>query len=437
MRASRFASVTPWARLHSALLSARWTALLLLVWAGVTTGCVSPTAINSAMLSYDQSILKSENELLLLNILRARDEEPLHFTVTSSIAATFNFRVNGGLVGRMLSANPGTANNSNFLTLNLGAEASENPTATIVPVQGEEFTKRVLMPLDHLRFQFLTNQSVNLSTLFRLCVLEIQLEVGEHHESEIYRNSPGYREEYLMFRRAIRHLAYLHSTRRLYIGPITFEDQMDVPTTPGLLTMNVEQAFEGQHHVEAKGTEPGQRLRHPVTGRTIITNVPPDQLTNEERAELNRQASQLRRNAIPVLIRPDGPGGEFPLIGKIRLRSFSQIIKFLANGLVKEPEYTVPLDEGLGIIVGPFGELVQEPPATFTLESGTSVPSHALVSTTFKDRSYWINGISPEHSGRDQDRWNREVFSLLYQIYQLTVSESVTKTAGPAITIAK
>ena len=165
MRASRFASVTPWARLHSALLSARWTALLLLVWAGVTTGCLSPTAINTAMLSYDQSILKSENELLLLNILRARDEEPLHFTVTSSIAATFNFRVNGGLLGRLLSTNPSTANNSNFLTLNLGAEASENPTATIVPVQGEEFTKRVLMPLDHLRFQFLTNQSVNLSTL--------------------------------------------------------------------------------------------------------------------------------------------------------------------------------------------------------------------------------------------------------------------------------
>lgn len=407
-------------------------AFLLLV-----AGCVSPTAINTAMLSYDQAILKAENELLLLNILRARDEEPLHFTLTSSIAATFNFRVNGGLLGRFLSTSPSVANNSNFMTLNLGAEAAENPTATIVPVQGEEFTKRVLMPLDHLRFQFLTNQSLNLSTLLRLTVLEFQLEVANDHHKEIYRNAPGYRDEYLMFRRAVQHLAYLHSIRRLYIGSVTFEDQMDIPTIPGLLTMNVEQAFEGQHHVLSKGNDAGQLLRHTVTGRTIITNVPPDLLTNEERRALNQQASELKRNAIPVLIRPDGPGGEFPLMGTIRLRSFLQIIKFLANGLQKEPEYKVPPDTRSGIIVGPFGRLIEEPDSTLTLESGSGLPKSSLVSTAFKDHYYWINAASPAQQDTQQDRSNREVFALLYQIYQLTVSENVSKTSGPAITIAK
>lgn len=410
---------------------------VLIAYLIFVAGCVSPTAINTAMLSYDQAILKAENELLLLNILRARDEEPLHFTLTSSIAATFNFRVNGGLLGRFFSTNPNASNNSDFMTLNLGAEASENPTATIVPVQGEEFTKRVLMPLDHLRFQFLTNQSLNLSTLLRLTVLEFQLEVGEHHLKEIYRNAPGYRDEYIMFRRAVQHLAYLHSIRRLYIGSVTYEDQMDVPTIPGLLTMNVEQAFEGQHHVQSNGNNSRQLLLHTVTGRTVITNVPPDLLTNEERRALNNQARQLKRNAIPVLIRPDGPGGEFPIMGTIQLRSFSQIIKFLANGFQKEPEYKVAQDIRTGIIVGPFGGLIEEPEATLTLESGSGMPKSALVSTAFKDHYYWINAASTAHQDTPQDRSNREVFALLYQIYQLTVSENVSKTSGPAITIAK
>ena len=113
------------------------------------SGCVSPLAINRAVLAYDQSVTKAENELLLINLLRMRDEEPPHFTIMSSIAATFDFRVRGGLIGQAL--------HEDFFGINLGGEAAENPTATIIPVQGEEFTKRVLLPLDHARFEFLAH----------------------------------------------------------------------------------------------------------------------------------------------------------------------------------------------------------------------------------------------------------------------------------------
>lgn len=38
-------------------------------------GCVSPIAINRAIVAYDQSVIQAENELLLINLLRMRDEE--------------------------------------------------------------------------------------------------------------------------------------------------------------------------------------------------------------------------------------------------------------------------------------------------------------------------------------------------------------------------
>jgi hypothetical protein len=90
------------------------------------TGCVSPIALHHAVLAYDRSVEQVTSEELLLNIIRARFYQPLHFTKVSSVAATFDFLVTagiappegeaGGLVGPLFSAT-----------------AAENPTITIVP----------------------------------------------------------------------------------------------------------------------------------------------------------------------------------------------------------------------------------------------------------------------------------------------------------------
>ena len=68
-----------------ALASACFCALIAL------TGCVSPTALHTAVVTYDKAAAQVQAELLLLNIARARNVEPLHFTALSSVAATFNF----------------------------------------------------------------------------------------------------------------------------------------------------------------------------------------------------------------------------------------------------------------------------------------------------------------------------------------------------------
>jgi hypothetical protein len=54
----------------------------------VLAGCVSPIAMHQAVLAYDRSVERVTSEELLLNIVRARFYQPVHFTKVSSVAAT-------------------------------------------------------------------------------------------------------------------------------------------------------------------------------------------------------------------------------------------------------------------------------------------------------------------------------------------------------------
>src|SRR5262249_59994434 len=78
--------------------------------------------------------------------------------------------------------------------------------------------------------------------------------------------------------------------------------------------------------------------------RPIDTNdVPPD-LTNDERMQLNYEASHSLDDELMIDMRPGFVGGEYPLHGKFRLRSFANIISFLGQAMGEDPEYDVPRD---------------------------------------------------------------------------------------------
>ena len=71
------------------------------------TGCLSPITLNRAVTTYDEAITNAISKQLLINIARAHQHQPIHFTGVSNIAATFDFRVSAGatpaLTGRTLS----------------------------------------------------------------------------------------------------------------------------------------------------------------------------------------------------------------------------------------------------------------------------------------------------------------------------------------------
>ena len=115
--------------------------LIVLVIISILSGCLSPIAMQRAVIEYDRTVSYVEADLLLLNIARARHHRPVHFTAVSSVAATFDFRTSAGIRGGF---GPVADSRERPLNLEYSASVAENPTITIVPITGEEFTKRVL-----------------------------------------------------------------------------------------------------------------------------------------------------------------------------------------------------------------------------------------------------------------------------------------------------
>src|SRR5262245_26635545 len=116
------------------------------------SGCLSPITLNRAVVVYDEAVTDALAKQLLINIARAQHHQPIHFTGVSNIAATFDFRVNAGATPAL------TGEASRALMPIFGGSVAENPTISIVPIEGEEFTKRLLRPFEESKFTLLLRQ---------------------------------------------------------------------------------------------------------------------------------------------------------------------------------------------------------------------------------------------------------------------------------------
>ena len=80
-------------------------------------GCTGPKLLHKSVLNYDETISTLEREMLLINIARRHRNIPIHFTVTSSIAATFDYVKSAGFIGTVFehSASEGSDAVNNYM----------------------------------------------------------------------------------------------------------------------------------------------------------------------------------------------------------------------------------------------------------------------------------------------------------------------------------
>lgn len=396
----------------------------LLVGLLLLSGCLSPLAMHQAVLEYDRTVSRVEAELLLLNIARTRNFHPTHFTALSSVAATFEFQTNAGIV-------PAGSNTTSLVSPIFGITAAEKPTMTIVPIQGEEFTTRILAPFDEGKVGFLFQQRLEPALILRLMSRELVL--NGYGESATLRNEPNRTEEYREFRRRVLHLSSLNLSRGLFVGPITYEEAFPFGLAHKLSTEELLNNLDKITQALEKGYKwiPGSNgemtLSRRIIGRTAVTNYNPSRLSNQERQQLALEAQNAPRNAIFVDIRPGHPGGEYPMHGVFLFRSFHAILQFLANGIEADPEYHVEKDPRTD-------EISRNPPWTVSIEESESRPPDAAFAVPYEGRWYSIRK-APRITGANQP-WNQVAFRILSQLYQMTVTE-VSRVPTPAITIAK
>jgi hypothetical protein len=399
-----------------------FSALLLTSTFLLLPGCLSPIAMHRAVIEYDRTVHRVEAELLLLNIARARHYRPVHFTAVSSVAATFDFRVNAGILGRI---SRGTLSDDPIVDVNYGTEVAENPTVTIVPVSGEEFTKRILRPLDESHLDYLVRQGFDLGMVLRLLGRGILLD-GEDSPTVLF-NVPSRREEYMEFRRRLLHLAALDSRKKLRIAPIIYEEAFPVLIEKGLTPAEVVAAIDRGYRWSVSTEDQPAILTRRLTGRVAITNYDLKRLSNDERKRLNGEIERSPPDHVFVDIRPGFPGGDYPLKGFILLRSFNSIISFVARGIAEDPGYHVDPDPRTGSVQ-------RNPAHVLEIEESSSQLKDAEFDVEFEGKYYSIRKF-PISEGMIPS-WNQEAFAVLANLFQMTVTD-VSNVKTPIISIPK
>jgi hypothetical protein len=396
----------------------RSQSLTWLILAGIfcsltVTGCLSPITLNRAVTTYDEAITNAISKQLLINIARAHQHQPIHFTGVSNIAATFDFRVSAGATPAL------TGEASRGLMPIFGGSVAENPTISIVPIEGEEFTKRLLTPYQETKFLLLLRQRYDIDLLLRLMAQELRITV--HGQEQAYRNRPADRTDYELFRRVVTHLSSIQDQNELHAEPLVYHRTWTIPANS--VTAEGFQALQKEYLVTYNQKDNSYTLRKQVLGRTLITNYDPAILSSEERARLIEGAEDGHLNDVSFDIRPGHVGGEYPIKGDFRLRSFNTILNFLGQSIGEDPEYHVDKD--------PRTPAVHENPVhTMEIVLSDGTLSGADLSIQSHGKYYAVNTTGP------LARWNREAFQMLYLLFQMTVSE-VPRVGVPSITIAK
>ena len=400
------------------VMGQRSTSPIRLTLAGIVcslamTGCLSPITLNRAVTTYDEAITDAISKQLLINIARAHQHQPIHFTGVSNIAATFDFRVSAGATPAL------TGEASRGLMPIFGGSVAENPTISIVPIEGEDFTKRLLTPYQETKLLLLLRQRYDIDLLLRLMAQEMR--ITENGREVAYRNAPTDRAGYEMFRRVVTHLSAIQDQNELHAEPLVYHRTWTIPANS--VTAEGFQVLQKEYLVTYSQKDNTYTLRKQVLGRTLITNYDPATLSPDERARLIDETEEGHLNDVYFDIRPGHVGGEFPIKGDFRLRSFNTILNFLGRSIGEDPEYHVDKD--------PRTPAVHENPVhTMEIVLSDGAPSGVDLSIQSHGKYYAVNTTGP------LARWNREAFQMLYLLFQMTVSE-VPRVGVPSITIAK
>jgi hypothetical protein len=354
---------------------------LLLVLAGCSLG---PRALRGNRMDYNMTVQRSNNEELLVNLVRAKYFEHPFFLQVGAIASQFNYTATAQISGQIFEKNLPTA--TNVLTSSLGAGIAETPTVTYAPVYGAENARKLLAEYSLEVFVLLARASVQMDILMRIMVKQI----GDLEGSPLRRvEAPsGVESSYDRFLTLAALLRRLHDRGDLEFLLIKGEPG-EVQSAAMLMRFRDLEEVEGAERL--LGVKPERRRDGQGRIHLTVKLIPIRDLT----------VLQQR--------------GEGEASVPIRLRNFIEILYFLALG-VEVPEED--LVKGIARrYVSPEGKVSDLRPFTKDLldvRSGSSLPAEAYAAVSY--RGLW-------HFIADNDLRSKEVLSMVAALYDLQSRE--------------
>jgi len=205
----------------------RLASALCLATVMLASGCatIGTMTIRPDRFRYNEAGAESNNEQLLLNLVRLRYGEPVYFLDIGSMLSQRVFDVGADLAGVRNNLDTyGPALRSTYglngerstkeTSWSANLKMSDRPTITYTPVQGERFAQQFMTPIPPSTIIYLSQSGWSIDRLLECCVQKINgLANVAIHDSD-----GGGTEDVSRFRRVAKLMKVLQDTQRLNVG---------------------------------------------------------------------------------------------------------------------------------------------------------------------------------------------------------------------------
>lgn len=407
------------ARKHPSSL-APWTRVALLAACLAASGCVGPAAIRSTRMRYNEVVRSTNDEQLLMNLVRLRYADSPIFVDLPNITSQFEVAVGGSDPGR-------NGSQTNFGIF--GMTGRDTPTLSYHPRQGREIAKALLNPLS-ADLLSAVNAGARLDQFLWMTLNDINDVPNAVRATTL---APRVPDDNVLFLRGVKLLAEIDDKGGAEIGFSTSEDAetaSDPIATPLVQGRDLLVAAKDGYVFRLKGND---RMALYKRDKELTLKIRPQFTHSPEMVELAQifhLTPGLSRYKIKSELHPSGddtPLGDIAAGDTIylNLRSVLQIMTFLSKGVCVPEAHA---RAGIAPMTpGPDGRPFDWTRVTaghFFIASQKHRPLHAEVAVQY--RGYWFS------IPRD-DVASRSILAVLEILFAL--QESDEKAGGPVLTL--
>lgn len=385
------------------------------------SGCFGHRALQRGRLEYNRAVRATEDQELLLNIVRLRYLDGMKFLNIGGISTQFSFDAAFGVLGNTL------VNDRRHPGLRLDGTVAERPTISYAPAEGEEFTRRLITPVELPLVSLMSSGGWPVDRLLLLAISHINGVPNSPFTDFAASGRPDNRA----FRDAVEALARL---QRLGGVELAWQETVtslspEVPLPPPGSADVMAAAAKGlDYHKHESGT--GWVLKR--RDREPVLRFSPAHAHGEDARRFCSAFGLLPDRAVYAMrVAAQGQTASARAGWKgdalwVTTRSLTEIMYYLSVGVELPP---VHLARGVAPVVkdraGKPIDWSSFLEGQFRIESGKDRPGHATLAVKHRDHWFWIV---------ESDLASRSRLSDLAEMFNLVVRAGATGQA-PVLTL--
>ena len=207
---------------------------------------LGPTTLKSERSNYNLAVQRTNDEQLMLNLVRLKYRDTPFFMEVSSVASQFSLSTSANASATLQDGVNG------LFGLGGSVGMTEKPTVTYSPLQGDQFIQRVLSPLPLQTLALLFHSGWSIERIFRLTFQRMNHLKNAPGASG---PTPSIAPHYLKFASAVKHLRALQVRDAI---SLSYHEENGVPQL--ILHINEEDknSEEAKQFALAVNVEPGK-----------------------------------------------------------------------------------------------------------------------------------------------------------------------------------